>query len=124
RELRLRLDAADAASEWQGWSLPDYPTAAWQQGHVVGVPIAMTLPPDLAAGNYQVTAAWIDPRSGETSESISMGSVQVTRRQATFVYRAPAQELDPAPQVGTHAKLRGYTLSRAGTEVSLQLTWE
>lgn len=125
RHLSISFNDRSGASRftWQGWSLPNYPTDRWQQDTLTQVPVRFYLPADFAAGDYTLTAAFVEPASGKQSDAASLGQVTVTRRQAVFTAPAISHAVTPSPTAGTHATLIGYDIKRDGPTLELALTW-
>ncbi len=125
RELYITLMDAQGgtAVEWQGWTLPDLPTALWPQDARVLVPVEIDLPPSLANGTYTVRAGWADLESGERTPPVEMGKVEVERRAASYVPLESEQTLTPVPLFGTHVLLEGYTITQTGTLLTVALDW-
>jgi len=125
-DLGITLQARNGSSRytWTGWPLSSFPTAAWPQGYPVRVPVAFYLPADLAPGQYDLSAAWLDPASNQSETTLHLGRIQITQRQRTYVEPTDGVELAPSPTFGTHARLHSYTLQRNGDMITLGLTWE
>ena len=126
RNLRFSLNDRSGASSfsWQGWPLPNYPTDRWQQDTLTQLPVHFYLPADLDAGDYTLTAAFVDPATGNQSDAASLGRVTATRRHAIFTAPTIAYAITPPPTVGTHATLVGYDTQQVGPTLELTLTWQ
>jgi uncharacterized membrane protein len=109
---------------WEGWPLPNYPTSAWPQGALVQAPIEFFLPPTLAAGRYQLIAGWLDSINGDKGAPVELGEIEIAQRPHSFATPTPTHVLDPAPLLGTHARLIGYDLEIVGDQLLLRLTWD
>lgn len=125
RELYVTLfdKRGNPAADWQGWTLPDFPTALWPQGTRVMVPVEIDLPPSLDEGRYTLAAGWADSEGQSRTPPVEMGAVEVQRRAASFTPLSPANPFDPAPLFGTHALLEGYTITQTRSTVTLALDW-
>lgn len=121
-EIELYVEEDPGASTWRGWPLPDYPTSQWQQGLITRVPVALRLSPYLLPGEYHLVMRWI-AETGAASEPIGLGTIAV-RQRAAGEWSMPEVPLDPVPQFGVHALLRGYSLKRVSNTLNLSLTWE
>lgn len=126
RELYANLadGSGNVVAAWQGWPLDWYPTTGWSTNLATRVPVKVDLPAGVTSGVYHVTGGWFDPASGERSPETDFGTIEVWSRP--FVAEQPifATAVDPAVQFGTHARLIGYTLTRDGAHVALDLVWE
>ena len=125
RELYLSLVGKDGASvaTWQGWSLPDFPTALWPQGARILVPVALDIPATVAAGRYAVMAGWASSADGSRTPAVEIGALEIERRAASLAALPSQQPLNPAPLFGTHVVLEGYTITQTGQSLLLALDW-
>ncbi len=121
--VTLRDAHGAAAAEWQGWTLPNFPTALWPQGSRILIPVEIDLPPTLADGRYAVEAGWVDMATDARTPPVEMGDIALQRRAASFAPLEGAQPLEPAPRFGAHALLEGYTITRTGASLELALDW-
>ncbi len=118
------LDAkGNLVTDWQGWPLPDFPTALWPQGARVLVPVEMDLPPSLAPGQYSVSAGWLDVGNELRTPAVELGNIEVEQRPASFAPLEPATPFDPPLLFGTHAVLEGYTITQTGQSLVIALDW-
>ena len=108
--VNLTDRGGDALATWEGWPLDLYPTSAWRQQIATRFPVTLHLPADLPAGTYSVDGGWIDPATGLKSPPTRFGQVAVTSRLLSLTPTPSDVSLEPSPQFGTHARLRGYTL--------------
>lgn len=129
RELYISLldDNGAGVAGWSGWSLPEYPTAAWQSGALVRVPVAFTLPATLASGSYRLVAGLLDPTTGDKTPPTALGRVAVHQRSARFEPTSLDQPMEPPIQFGTHVELMGYDWrvdeAATGAVFELHLHW-
>jgi hypothetical protein len=116
--------AGNGVAGWEGWPLPHYPTQTWAEGALAQVPVHFFLPPDLAAGQYHLTAGFLDPATVQKSIPANLTLVEVVRRPVAFT--APPTHIPVAPpvQFGTHARLSGYTVTRLDDTLQLTVIWE
>ncbi len=119
--LQQRRGAGSAG--WASGALA-FPTAAWPQGYPVRLPVDFYVPADLPSGLYDVVASWVDPAGGTATGAVDLGAVSIAQRSRSYVQPAGGVELVPLPTLGTHARLRSYTLARDGGTLMLGLTWE
>lgn len=120
--LRLWLmgENSPRTIQWDmGWPLPAYPPHLWKLQYPFRLPLAVDIPADFEAGRYTLQIE----RRGETGARIPLGTLQITRRAASFAPAGLAQPLDPAPLLGTHARIVGYEVTRNGEQVELRLEW-
>ncbi len=122
--ISLLDDAGAGVAGWEGWPLPDYPTAQWANGALVQTPVTVVLPATLASGSYQLGAGLIDADSGTKSPIVLLAPQQIRQRQATFTPQTPPQKLPQPAQFGTHARLQGYQIMVEGEQIQLQLYWQ
>lgn len=130
-ELYVSLLDGDGAgvAGWEGWPLPEYPTASWPRGALVRLPVRFFLPADLPQGRYQPVAGLREPETGRKSPPVALAELAVAQRPHNFAPPQPAQRLDPPSQFGVHALLLGYDLRRTdrpggGGQLEVVLYWE
>jgi hypothetical protein len=127
RQLYVSLQDAGGAgvAGYEGWPLPDYPTATWLPGAAVQVPVAFFLPGTLATGDYRLVAGFQEPATGARRPPVELAKVAVEQRVAAFDRPAMQTTLPSPAQFGTHARLLGYDLATAGDGIArLKLHWE
>jgi hypothetical protein len=72
--IRLLDDKGKEAAYWLGRPVrSSYPTNQWQAGQAVGDPWRLTLPKDMAAGQYQVQVVLFD---AATQQEVGRTSLQ------------------------------------------------
>lgn len=90
----------------------------WPADLLLRQPGAAYLPPDLPAGDYDLTI-----RLAGAPASTALDSVTVMRRPATFAQPDLHTPLAPEVQFGTHVQLIGYELTRLDQTLDVKLTW-
>ena len=110
------------------WPLPSYPTNQWTAGALVQVPTSFFIPATVTTGDYQLITGLLDPQTRIKSEPITLGTVKVQQRSATFT--APTVPT-PSPwltQFGTHVVLLGHDLQAEivgdAATVDVYLYWQ
>lgn len=122
--LALTLQGAGGSASGKA-SIPlDYPVSQWTQGYTTALPVSISLPGSLSSGAYTLWAQWQGSSATPVGESINVGEVAVVQRRASFTPTTPATLLDAPSQFGTHAILRGYTLTSDANGLQLSLDWE
>jgi hypothetical protein len=125
RRLYVSLQDArgNGVAGWQGWPLPGVPTSALGDGALLLVPVEFDLPATLPTGDYTLVAGWLDPDSGARGAPAQVARVRVEQRAASFAPASLPRALDPAPLLGTHARLVGYDVQRDGDALAVTLYW-
>jgi hypothetical protein len=125
RQLYVSLldGRGNGVAGWEGWPLPNIPTTALGEGALLLVPVEFDLPATLPTGDYALVAGWQDPATGTRGAPAEVARARVEQRAANFAPAAPPQTLDPAPLLGTHARLVGYDVQRAGDALAMTLYW-
>jgi hypothetical protein len=121
--VSLQDGRGNGVAGWQGWPLPGLPTTALGEGALLLVPVEFDLPATLPTGDYALVAGWLDPGTGARGAPAQVAGVRVEQRAANFAPAAPPHALDPAPLLGTHARLAGYDVRRDGDTLSVTLFW-
>lgn len=109
---------------WEGFPFSEYPATMWTRDALVRLPINLYIPANLEPGAYTLVAGVISPTSGQKSTPVKLGELPVSRRQVRIDAPPPQFPLTPPVQLGTHALLRGYDLTEAGSTLQLTLYWE
>ncbi|MBK8798083.1 MAG: hypothetical protein IPM07_17895 [Anaerolineales bacterium] len=119
------LDAQGAGvAGYTGWPLPNYPLSLLTQGELLRVPVRFFAPGALASGDYRLVAGFQDEESGAQSPAVTLGTVRIEQRRASFERGAPAVSLATPAQFGTHARLYGYGYEPDGDGARVRLYWE
>ncbi len=126
RQLYISLldRKGNGVAGWSGWPLPDYPTSAWPAGALGQVPVSFDLPPNLATGQYQLIAGFLDPATNTKSPVATLDQVQIRQRVAIFTKPAMEHTLAAPVQFGTHVRLLGYDLVKNDQQLALRLHWQ
>ena len=128
RTLYVSLQDArgNGVAGWEGWPLTEAPTSALGDGALLLVPVEFDLPATLPTGDYALVAGWQDQATGTRGAPAEVARVRVEQRAASFAganSSAPPHALDPAPLLGTHARLVGYDVQRVGDALDVTLYW-
>lgn len=120
------LDAqGDGVAGYMGWPLPEYPASVLSQGELLRVPVRFDTPGALTTGDYRLVAGFHDPMTDARTPPVALGEVRIEQRRGEFTRPTPAVSLPTPAQLGTHARLYGYTLTPAdGDAINLRLYWE
>lgn len=126
RQLWLGLrDARDrTVTTWTGWPLPNYPVESWPAAALVQLPAALDLPATLETGDYYVEAAFVPSSDAAVGAPALLAPIRVERRAISHTRAVPQTVLDPPAQLGTHALLYGYTITRMADRLLVELDWE
>lgn len=126
--LGLRDERDRTVTTWTGWPLPSYPVENWPAGALVQLPDVLALPATLEPGDYRVAAAFVisgdAPADASIDPTAALASIRVERRAVSHTRAAPQTTLDPPAQIGTHALLYGYAITRMPDRLLVELDWE
>ncbi len=119
RTARLELlDAAgQAAAAWEVEPVNGYGAARWQAGDEWRGQYRLVIPADLPGGAYQLAVSV----AGEAGRQ-SLTTVTVTAPERVFT--APAFAQASGAQFAGVGAVAGYTLERAGAQLTLTLVWQ
>ncbi|HHY56077.1 MAG TPA: hypothetical protein GYA08_11640 [Chloroflexi bacterium] len=120
------LDAqGDGVAGYTGWPLPEYPVSVLAQGELLRAPVRFDTPGALTSGDYRLVAGFHEPTTDARTPPVTLGLVRIVQRRGEFTRPTPAVSLAAPAQLGTHARLYGYTLTPAdGGAITLHLYWE
>lgn len=122
--LGLRAPRGQTATTWTGWPLPSFPVENWPAGTLAQIPAALDLPATLEAGDYHIEAAFVPTGAALEGAPANLARIHVTRRAIRQTRATPQTVLDPPAQIGTHARLYGYTITTLPDKVVVELDWE
>lgn len=122
--LGLRAENGQVVTSWSGWPLPDHPIDAWPSGALVQMPAPLNLPATLEAGAYRLEAALLAPGEESPARPAHLAPIRIERRPHSQARAEPQVALAHPPQLGTHARLYGYTLKPEPGQLQIELDWE
>lgn len=122
--LGLRDRNRETATSWTGWPLPGFPTDSWRTGALVQLPASLDLPATLAPGDYQLVTGLVPDTKGIPTSPARLTTITVTRRPISTTRAVPAVPLDPPAQLGTNARLYGYSVTSLPDRLVVDLDWE
>lgn len=122
--LGLRDRSGQTAASWTGWPLPGFPTDSWRTGALVQLPASLDLPATLAPGDYRLVTGLAPDEKGIPASPARLTTITVTRRPISTARAVPSVSLDPPAQLGTHARLYGYSITSLPDRLVVDLDWE
>jgi hypothetical protein len=118
--LRSLGSPGEARQVWNGQ--PAVPTSRWRKGNGVCTHHDVTLPPDTASGDYELTLALSD----RTDPPLSLGTVHIVNQPRTFALPTLQHPLTAA--FGEAIRLLGYNLPQShavpGGSLPVTLYWQ
>lgn len=126
-QIRLITDAGEVVAETSADVIyaGAYPTSQWQLNEIITSQHVITVPTELASGNYLVQLRYLPNTTAEGAEWLTVAPVTITGRPHLFTQ--PMVDVPVTAQVGEVADLVGYRLkpasARPGDTVRLILVW-